>query len=347
VRWAWLALVAGSVIASIAAADELAVKRNLAQAALLVGDYEKAVALAEEMISQWPDDAGGHLIRGLALVGEEEYERAEGDLLLARAAYPNDTSVLYNLALISEGRGDHDGALQYLDQAIALGLIKHDAYLLKARILDRLGRRPEARATLEYYVSKRPPSRDILLTLAQWARAAGDYERAISYYEEVLKRGRNGPTLAEVAATYEAAGDRQRAVEYYLAAAAKGVATGDALAEFAADYAATGEYDQALEIYDPLVENFPHNAYYLFGRSFVKQQLGEVEEAAAGYRKATHLQPDFAEAYYNLAALADAAEKVSEAIRYYREFLNCSEGREDLAPSRERAKERLALLEGS
>ena len=157
----------------------------------------------------------------------------------------------------------------------------------------------------------------------------------------------DGPTLAELAATYEAAGNRTRAVEYYLAAAAKGVATGDVLAEFAADYAAAGEYDQALEIYDPLVENFPHNAHYLFGRSFVKQQLGEAEEAAAGYRKVTQLRPGFAEAYYNLAALADAAEKASEAIRYYREYLNCSEGREDLAPSRERAKKRLALLEGS
>jgi tetratricopeptide (TPR) repeat protein len=339
-------IVACALWAGVAAASDLAARRNLAQAALLVGDYERAVELAGEILAEYPGDEATHLIRGLAFVGGGEFERAEADLLIAREAYPEDTSVLYNLAVIAEREGDNRRALLYLDEALARGLIKVDAYLLKAKLLDQLGRRGEARETLEHYLTKRPGTRDIYLTLAQWARAEGDNERAIAYYEEALKHRRDGATLAELAATYEAAGDRARALTYYLDAVDRGAAGPDILAEYAADYAAAYEFEKALEIYQHLVDKYPDNAYYLFGLSFVKQQLGDVAEARRGYAKAVQLKPDFPEPYYNLGALADADENAEEAASYFKKFLTFSEGRGDLADSRAKAQERVRLLEG-
>jgi tetratricopeptide (TPR) repeat protein len=341
------AFLIGALVGSIAAADNVAARRNLAQTALLVGDYERAVELADEILRTWPEDAGTHLIRGLAFVARGEFEDAEKDLLIAREAYPDDTSVLYNLAVIAERRGDNRNGLLYLDEAFARGFNKNEAYLLKAKLLDHLGRRAEAYETLKYYLTRRPGTRDIYLTLAAWSRAAGDAGKAIAYYEEALKFGRDGPTLAELAATYEAAGDRRRAVDYYFEAIARGAANADILAEYAADYAASAEFEPSLEIYQRLVDNFPENAYYLFGLSFVKQQSGETEEARAGYLKVVSLKPDFPEAHYNLAALADADENAEEAISYYREFLIHSSGRDDLAESRAKATQRLLVLEGS
>jgi tetratricopeptide (TPR) repeat protein len=340
------ALLAVALLVGTATAGDLGVQRNLAQAALLVGDYERAITLSNEILASWPEDAGAHLIRGLAYVGTGEFEKAEADLLIAREEYPDDYSVLYNLAIIAERRGDNREALLYLDEALAQGLRKTDAHLLKAKLLDRLGRRAEARETLEFYITRRPGTREIYLTLAQWARADGDNAKAIGYYEEALKQKRDGPTLAELATTYEAAGDRAQAIDYYFEAIAYGAADADILAEYAADYAAGGEFDKALEIYARLVEKYPGNAYYLFGYSFVRQQTGEVDEARAGYLKVVKLKPDFAEPYYNLAALADAGEEAAAAASYYRKFLNYSAGRDDLAESRARAQERLDLLEG-
>jgi tetratricopeptide (TPR) repeat protein len=342
-KWA---LFAGALLAGVAAADNLAAQRNLAQAALLVGDYERAIELADEILAEYPGDDGTHLIRGLALVGTGEFEKAERDLLIAREAYPEDISVLYNLAVIAERRGDNRQALLYLDEALARGLIKVEAYLLKAKLLDQLGRRGEARETLEQYLTKRPGTRDIYLTLAQWSRAEGDNDKAIAYYEEALKFRRDGETLAELAATYEATGDRAQAMTFYLEAIGKGAANADILAEYAADYAAGGEFEKSLDIYERLVAKFPDNAYYLFGMSFVKQQLGDVAEARSGYARAVQLKPDFPEPYYNLGSLADADEKAEDAASYYRKFLIYSEGREDLAESRAKAQERLRLLEG-
>jgi len=342
-KWA---LLAWALLASVAAAGNLAAQKNLAQAALLVGDYERAIELADEILAEYSDDEATHLIRGLALVGVGEFERAERDLLLAREAYPEDIAVLYNLAVIAERRGDNRQALLYLDEALARGLIKVEAYLLKAKLLDQLGRRGEARATLEHYLTKRPGTRDIFLTLAQWSRAEGDNDKAIAYYEEALKHRRDGETLAELAATFEATGDRGRAMTYYLEAIAKGAASADILAEYAADYAAGGEFEKSLDIYEHLVGKFPDNAYYLFGMSFVKQQLGDVAEARSGYARVVQLKPDFAEPYYNLASLADADENAVDAASYYRKFLTYSEGRDDLADSRAKAQERLRLLEG-
>ena len=323
----------------------MAARRNLAQAALLVGDYGRAVELADEILGRWPGDAGTHLIRGLALVGNGEFGSAEKDLLLAREAYPDDTAVLYNLAVIAQRRGDNRSALFYVDEALARGLSKNEAYLLKAKSLDHLGRRPEARACLERYLSQLAGSRDIYLTLAQWARADGDNEQAIKYYEQALKYGRDGATLAELAATYEAAGDRRRAVNFYLEAVGKGAANADILAEYAANLAAASEFEESLEIYERLVSEFPENPYYLFGLSFAKQKIGDVAQARAGYLEVVALKPDFAEPYYNLAALADADEDPEEAAYYYRRFLNNSEGREDLAASRATAEQRLRVLE--
>lgn len=343
-KWA---IVACALWAGAAVAGNLAAQRNLAQAALLVGDYERAVALADEILLEYPGDEATRLIRGLALVGEGEFERAEADLLAAREAYPEDISVSYNLAVIAERRGDNRQALLYLDEALQRGLIKTEAYLLKAKLLDQLGRRGEARETLEHYLTKRPGNRDIFLTLAQWARAEGDNEKAISYYEEALKYRRDGATLAELAATYEAAGDRARALTCYLDAVDRGAASADILAEYAADYAAAGEFEKSFDIYEHLVDKFPDNAYYLFGFSFVKQQLGDVEAARIGYAKVIRLKPDFPEPYYNLGAIADAEENAEEAASYFRKFLTYSQGRDDLADSRTKAQERLRLLEGS
>ncbi len=341
-----VALLACALVGSVGAATDLAAQRNLAQAALLVGDYDRALELADDILATWPDDAGTLLIRGLALVARGEFGAAEKDLSRALEAYPDDTSILYNLAVIAERRGDHRNGLHYLDEARARGFDKDEAYLLKAKLLDGLGRRAEAREALAHYLTRRPATREIYMTLAQWSRAEGDAEQAIAYYEEALKHGRDGPTLAELAATYEAAGDRRRAIDYYFEAVTKGAASADVLAEYAADYAAAAEFEAALEIYQRLADRFPENPYYLFGLSFVKQQLGSIDEARAGYLAVIKLKTDFAEPYYNLAALADAEENAAEAALYYREFLNYSAGRDDLAESRAKASQRLELLEG-
>lgn len=340
------ACLVGALWAAGAVADDLAAQRNLAQTALLVGDYDRAVSLADEILAQWPGDEGTHLIRGFALVGRGEFEAAERDLVIAHDAYPEDASVSYNLAVIAERRGDSREALSYLEEALAHGLIKDDAYLLKAKLLDRLGRRAEARATLEYYLTRRPGTRDIYLTLAQWARADGEAEKAIEYYEAALRYRRDGETLAELAATYEAAGEQLLAIDYYLEATAKGAGSADILAEYAAHYAAASEFDRALEIYGRLVEQYPDNPRYLFGYSYVTQQLGDAATAHAGYLKVVQLQPDFAEPYYNLATLADVDENAEEAAAYFRKFLTYSAGRDDLAESRAKAEARLAVLEG-
>jgi tetratricopeptide (TPR) repeat protein len=342
-----VALLVGAVVAAVAAADDLAVRRNLAQAALLVGDYEHALELADEILATWPEDAGTRLIRGLAYMAQGEFSAAKEDFLVAHEAYPDDTAVLYNLAVIAERQGDYRGGLHYLDDALARGLDKVETHLLKAKLLDQLGRPDEARDTLEYYLTRRPGTREVYLALAEWSRAAGDTEKAVGYYEQALKYGRDGPTLAELAATYEAAGYREKAVDCYFEAVSKGAASSDILAEYAADYAAAVEFDQALEIYQKLVDKFPRNAHYLFGLSFVKQKLGRVDEAREGYLEVVRLKPDFAEPYYNLAALADAEEDAGAAASYYRSFLNYSTGREDLAETRAKASQRLELLEGS
>lgn len=341
-----VALLVGALAGIVGAAGDLAAGRNLAQAALLVGDYERALELADDILATWPDDAATRLIRGLALMARGEFGAAERDLLAAREAYPDDIAVLYNLAVIAERRGDYRNGLHYLDEAFARGLDRDNAHLLKAKLLDHLGRGEEARDTLEYYLTRRPGTREIYLALAEWSRAAGDADKAIAYYEEALKYGRDGPTLAELAATYEAAGDRRSAVDYYFEAVVEGAASADVLAEYAADYAAAAEFEQALEIYQRLVDRFPKNAHYLFGLSFVKQQVGRVEEARAGYMEVVRLKPDFAEPYYNLAALADADEDADAAASYYRGFLSYSAGRDDLAESRAKASQRLELLEG-
>ena len=335
-------------VAAAATADgELVAQRNLAQAALLVGDYAKAARLSEDILSTWPDDPATRLIRGLARVGLGEWGGAEEDLRYARPSFPAETSIPFNLALVEEKRGEHKEALTDLEEALAKGLNKSDAYLLKAQILDNLGRRAEARETLENYYEKKPGSRDVVLVLAQWARADGDYEKAIKYYTEALKRLRDGATVAELASTYRAVGKREEAVDLYFEAVAKGGASPDVLTEFAADYAAAGEYDAARSIYGRLVGQYPRTAAYRFGLAFVDQQLGDEDTAAAGYLKAAELKPDFAEAYYNLGAIADAREDLTGAKKYYRLFLTYAEGRTDLAATRAKVTERLAVLGGN
>src|SRR5579859_3894536 len=55
------------------------------------------------------------------------------------------------------------------------------------------------------------------------------------------------------------------------------------------------------------------------GNEFSKAQ--NWKEAVAAYRKALSLKPDYLEAHYGLAIAYGATEKVTDAIREYREVL--------------------------
>ncbi len=91
-------------------ADE-AVKQNL---------QEEARKLFEKAIILWPDYVEAHFQLGRIYYNTAEYDKAEGEFLLALSFFPDHSNSLYSLALIYERRGDKDKAIQFFERVLDL-----------------------------------------------------------------------------------------------------------------------------------------------------------------------------------------------------------------------------------
>ncbi|MDA9075155.1 tetratricopeptide repeat protein, partial [Amylibacter sp.] len=82
-------------------------------------------------------------------------------------------------------------------------------------------------------------------------------------------------------------------------------------------YVGLGELDASVKSYKKAISIEPDyaDAYYNMGNAFTDQ--GKVDEAIEAYNKALSIKPDYADAYYNMGNALKDQGKVDEAIEAY------------------------------
>ncbi len=151
---------------------------------------------------------------------------------------------------------------------------------------------------------------------------AEDYERALPYFVETVKRNRGhaagyfqmGYCLAKL-------GQYKEAIQSYKQALRINPREAGIHSNLCAVYGKIGRYDEAIESCKQATQLEPDfaEAYSNLGWSY--QRMGRYQEAIQACKEAIRLKPDFSPAHYNLGNSYSALKKYEEAIDSYKEAI--------------------------
>jgi tetratricopeptide (TPR) repeat protein len=268
---------------------------------LRLGQPAQAASVAAEALERWPDAPGLTLTLGLALA-------------------------------VSEDRGDRDRAVALLEQALARGAPNAGRVRLElGRLLLELDRGPEALEHLRLAARALPGEPEVHYRLGQALQLTGDAagaRDALARFQELSGSRDDGEWAARgVLGGLKRA--QQLALEGQVLAALEQVdsvlsehpGVPQALALRARLLGSLGRESEALEAARAAREGAPGAAdhHYLEGLFLIRS--GELDAGEAALERALDLDPDIAEAWELLAAVAQARGRHGAAVERLRAAL--------------------------
>ncbi len=276
-----------------AAADnrsDVSAQAAVVQGRLTTGDPEGALAYAESLVADAPDNLGFRLLLATVHVARGQMAEAEAEF---RAVTEADPQI----------------------QPAWLGLISAQ---------NAQDRRDEARATLDAALAVHPDAPDLLWAQAGYLEQAGDIDGAVALYEQLYEIAPNSPivanNLASLISTY-----REDAESLNRAYAIARRLRGTEVAPFADTYGwiayRRGEYEEALGYLELAAEGLPENPLVQYHLGMTYLALERPDAALEQLQRALDLAgPDdtraqFAAAREEIAALQalQAQEPETEA----------------------------------
>jgi protein O-mannosyl-transferase len=82
-----------------------------------------------------------------------------------------------------------------------------------------------------------------------------------------------------------------------------------------------GDYDKAMDFFQKEVDHHPESGAARTGVGLACKKKGKAAEAIAHFRRATEVEPDYAEAHYELGAMLENDKNYSEACKCFERYL--------------------------
>jgi FimV-like protein len=271
------------------------------------GNAKQAAAAYERALKLKPDSPAA--LRGLAeaLSALGDRPRAEETLRRAVAADPNDALSWYQSGMLDAGMGRAGDALKKIEKAISLNPDLPDEYTSLGSVYAAAGQADRAAQAVEQ-----------ALRIDPYDAAAWDL---------------NGRLLAAKQQMGDATDAFERATRLRPGYAPH-------LYDYALMLATTAQFEKAEAVASEAVKADPRMAepHELLGGLYARKR--ELANAAAEYRRAIELKPDFSRAHFDLASVLAAQGDRNGAAEHLREAAKGS----DPAVAREaqRALERIA-----
>lgn len=262
---------------------------------------------------------------------------------------PETSNIYYNLGLAYQAKSKTSEALNAYNQALkfnpanddakkAIEKINKQAVAERLKILDKAislqnnGNIAEAIQVYQEFLAKEPNNAQAHFNLGTAYQEAGKIKEALNEYKTASKLA---PSNSEFSA---AAVALDKAINSGVLEAAQA----DDLLKEAVNLQQAGKTSQAISKYQESLKLNPKNAQAHFNLATALHASKKYSEAALEYKQAYAFDPNgYPEANYFVGNLMEAQNKISEAIAYYKRYLED----QPKAQYSDSAAERIKLLD--
>ena len=317
----------GSAVAqqlSAQPATDVASRFKLIHRNLETGHTAEALRMAKDLSAQHDKDVKVHFSLGVLLAGEKQYKAAEIELEKADALAPATFEIVYNLGEACLRSGQTSQAEVALNRALKLKPDSPQTLFLLAQA-DAADSRPmDALARLVQAHKLAVTDTGIVLLMAQISISQHYYEDAIPLLEAGLEIAPQRADLRVALGESYLMSDRvDKAIAQFQQVI--GVAPSARVYTFLGlSYQRLGRFAEAKQAFQEGLKLQPLNSACLFNLGLIAERQGDATDAEAKFQQVLHSNPNFADAYLELANLRIADKHLPEAADLLKKYIQVS-----------------------
>ena len=292
------------------------------------GRAEEAIARYEEVIASAPSVIEAYIGLGAIHHENEEFQKALEVFTAGLKRFPDDATLLFNVAATEAKLERFDEALAHTESAIKAGGEDAAIYSLRGTILRRLGRQGEAVESFRKAAALDSKSARAQYNLGNVLYELGRKEEALASFGQAIKLDRDfqpahynlGAVLFDLSRFDEAL----KAYEVALAPVEKDFAKGREVApaharaylNLGAIFLQRQSWDRALDAYGKAARLDPSLAAAQYNLGFILYHLGRNPEAYQAYESAVKLDPALPLSYLHMGLIDFGAGRMENAARW-------------------------------
>lgn len=276
----------------------------LGVAAFQAGDPRRAIELIEAALAIDPSAAETYNNLGVVCQNAGELDRAARAFQRALELVPRYPEALKGLGDVHYVRGQHEQAATHYVAALAAAPRFVEAAMNLGTTYRVLGKPREAEAVFRSAISMRPPRAEDLVQLADLLASEKRWPEAIDLYRSAVEQA---PAwifgAAKLGMALQTAGRVREAIAWYENVLSRGMDDAGLYVGLGDARQLVGDLAEAATAYCAALRKDVRNRFGWAGLGMMRQIAGRYADALACYRRAVALDPDFAQAHFNMASL--------------------------------------------
>ncbi|MCX8029460.1 MAG: tetratricopeptide repeat protein [Brevinematales bacterium] len=310
-------------------ANELDPENSKAKGALSYTTYRKgnpdrAIKLANEVMSSNPDEPYSHLTKGNILYDNNDYDNALNEFNKVLQSGEDDPDMRYRMGIIYYTRKMYNDAVREFKKAVEISPSFDKAYYNLGLSYYVLGDKGEAIKAFNQAISVNPSYSKPYINLGTIYYIDGEYEKALNYFLSAYKYEKNNDSLlVKIGNTYDKLGQPDKAMPFYASAVKINSKNFAALYNLGNSYLFVKEdpsmarkyIEQAYSINkdDPLLLTTLANLYL---------SQGDIDKASSIFSEIIKKNQNLSEPYAGLGFVYLKRNKSAEAIKLFKKALS-------------------------
>ncbi len=233
------------------------------------------------------------------------YKLAIKYLLLAHQVNPVNTSVIHEIAMVSERIDNLPVSIEYYKKYLDIDPFNDNVWLSLGMAYSNVGDIDKALEAYDYAIAIDPENISALFAKANSLVAVGKNKEAIGPYSEIIDiEPDNTQAYTYIGECYEKLEFYKRSIYYFKRAIDIDDQYGDAWYGLGISNFQQEKYDESIEFFSKATSIDPENSDYWFMLGETYRKLAMLEESAGAYNRVIELDPTDHEAWVCRAELS-------------------------------------------
>ena len=296
---------------------------QLAAGAMLLerGRATDALSRADAALQKQPNSVAAHLLRGNALAGLRDFEKALDAIDEAVRLEPSRGATYTQLGFVEFSRGRQSDAEQAFRRGVELDPKGVTGHLTFANFLWVAGRLPEAKAEFAAAIAADPKHPLANRAMAAFLLGTRQFDDAEKYLKQLADDRKDAQSVLALADYYVMAGRTNDAIARLEPLAADGRVAADVKLRLARAYSLGGQTARAKSLIDAVLQENPKNADALLQQAQYFLSQGRRDDALNSAKAAVAAAPQSVVAQFALGRLYSARGDTAGAERAFQEVL--------------------------